>query len=193
MKFPLLRQVVSRLLARSLCHGLAAVMGVGVAAGAVATAPEADELVRLQATLSSAQVVRVTGSFGTQRLRDVRLDSTGVISARWGPGAPPRAALFVGQDVAPPPRPRPMAWDEISRIETGRTQVGRTARNTAIVGALLGEAVWLTIPTGDDGGAGPASVVIGVPAASGFLLGALLGARSYEWSPVYPRGTLTAR
>jgi hypothetical protein len=86
-----------------------------------------------------------------------------------------------------------MAWDEISRIETGRTQVGRTARNTAIVGALLGAAVWLTIPTGDDGGAGPASVVIGVPAASGFLLGALLGARSYEWSPVYPRGTLTAR
>ena len=190
---PLPIEVASRTFARWLRHGLAVAMGLVLAADAIAAAPDADELTRLQATMAAAKVVRVTGSFGTARLRDVELDSTGVISARWGPGTVRHPALIVGSGIAPPPRPSPIAWDDISRIEVGRTRVFETAAGLGTAGALLGWAVWATIPLGHDGGRGPAPVVIGVPAVTGLLLGALLGAESYRWTPVYPRGAPLSR
>ena len=75
----------------------------------------------------------------------------------------------------------------------GQTRAVKIAASLGIAGALLGCAVWATIPLGPDGGRGPAPIVIGVPAASGLLLGLLLGSDSYEWRRVYPRGALTAR
>src|SRR5207249_10591137 len=77
----------------------------------------------LRADLTQAKIVRVTSASGTQMLRDVRLDSLGIASARWRAGAGARPALFTSQDAMPPPAPPPTSWSDISRIETGSTNV----------------------------------------------------------------------
>jgi hypothetical protein len=141
----------------------------------------------LRAELALAKVVRVTGATGSQVLRDVRVDSFGIWSARWGPGAAARPALIVTQAAAPPPRPQPIAWSEIARIETGTTSTGSFALKGLLLGGLFGAAFWYQFPTGEDGGRGSAAMVIGVPATVGFLFGALLGSGHYRWSTSYPR------
>jgi len=85
-----------------------------LSAEASAITPDPAEMERLRLALSNATSVRVTGTFGVQVIRDVRLDSTGISSARWGPGAGARPALIVGAGIAPPPTPPPLAWSQIS-------------------------------------------------------------------------------
>jgi hypothetical protein len=162
-----------------------------VASRVAAAGPDAGERMQLQAAFDSARAVRVTGTFGSLVLRDVRTDSLGVARARWK--SSPRPALVVSKDAMPPAVPAPISWNEISTIEVGHTHALQTGARVAVFGALLGTAVWLTIPFGYDGGPGPAPVVIGVPAATGFLLGALIGAGSYTWRRVYPEGAAAAR
>jgi hypothetical protein len=145
-------------------------------------------LTALTTDLARARAARVTGSFGTRVLRDVRLDATGVAAAGWGPGGRTRPALIVSGDVMPPGRPGPIAWSDISRIETGRTSTRRLAGAGLAVGGLLGAVVWKTIPLGYDGASGSAPVVIGVPALTGLALGVFLGSQQYRWRTVYARG-----
>jgi hypothetical protein len=166
------------------------VLGASLFSAAVTEAapvPDPVTLDALRAELAQAKVIRVTGATGPQMLRDVRLDSTGVSSARWGSGAATRPALFASQDVMPPPAPRPIAWSEISRIESGTTNVPLAALKGLVVGGLLGWAFWATVPTGEDGGQGPAGVIIGVPAIVGAGIGAWLGSARYHWRTVFPR------
>jgi len=153
---------------------------VGCAASA---APDSATLATLGSALPDAQAVRVTGTAGVQTLRDVRLDARGVASARWK--APGRPALIVSRDEQRPPKPQPIAWSDISRIETGKSHGLRSGLVVGAIGALAGYAIWETIPTGADGGQGPAGVIIGVPAIAGFALGAFLGSQSYHWTTVY--------
>jgi hypothetical protein len=142
----------------------------------------------LQSKLSQARSVRVVGDTATWVLRDVRLDSSGVVSARWGPGAVSRPSLFLAGQAWPPPPPRLIPWADIARIETGSTHAGRDALRGLVIGALMGAVVWRTIPTGEDGGPGPAPLIIGVPAAAGLFLGALVWGQQYVWSPAYVAG-----
>ena len=175
---------------RSMIPALLIVDLLAAAVGEAATpVPDPATLDALRADLTQAKIVRVTSASGTQMLRDVRLDSLGIASARWGAGAGARPALFTPQDAMPPPAPRPISWSDISRIETGSTNVPIAALKGLVVGGLLGYAVWATIPTGEDGGQGPAGVIIGVPALAGLALGAWLGSERYHWSAVYPRAT----
>ena len=167
--------------------------GAGIFAAGAALAdgatppPDSTVLAALRAELSLAKAVRVTAATGPQVLRDVRVDSFGIWSARWGPGAASRPALIVTQEAAPPPRPQPIAWSDIARIETGTTSTRSFALKGLLLGGLFGAAFWWTFPTGEDGGRGPAVAVIGVPATVGLLFGALLGSRQYHWSTSYPR------
>jgi hypothetical protein len=146
-------------------------------------APDSATLATLAAELPGAQVVRVTGAAGVRTLKDVRLDAHGVASARWK--APGRSALIVSRDEQRPPKPPPIAWNDISRIETGQSHGLRSGVVGAAIGALAGYVIWETIPTGYDGGQGPAGVIIGVPALAGFAFGAFLGSQSYHWTTVY--------
>lgn len=164
--------------------GVVLALAVGTDASAAA-APDAAELSSLQASLSSARTVRVTGTFGTRVLRDIRLDAHGVSSARWGPGTVLRPALIVGEGVVPAPPP-PVAWDQISKIEVGQALTAKGAGTGMVLGALVGAGVWWILPLGPDGDRGPAIVLIGVPAAAGTLLGGLLGSHSYGWRAVHP-------
>ena len=168
----------------ALCAGLHA--ATPAACRAATSAPDSATLATLSAELPGAQAVRVTGAGGVQTLRDVRLDSSGVASARWK--APGRPALIVSSEYQRPPRPRPIAWSDISRIETGKTNAARAGLFGAAIGALAGYVFWATIPTGEDGGQGPAGVIIGVPALTGFALFAFLGSQSYHWTTVYTGG-----
>ena len=161
----------------------------GAIGRAATSAPDSATIDRLSADVSRAQAVRVTAATGTQMLRDVQLDTSGVSSARWGHGAPTRPALFTSSKDLPPPTPQPIAWRDISHIETGATRTAQGALVGLAVGALAGWVFWSTIPTGYDGGQGPASVVIGVPAMVGFGFGLLFGSQSYSWSTVYPRAS----
>jgi len=167
----------------------ACLLAIIAAVGGAASAPDSATLESLRADLSSARVVRVTASSGVQMLSEVRLDASGVSSARWGPGYGARPALFVSRDVMPPPTPQPIPWSGISRIETGSTNVGFAALKGFVFGGIVGTLIWYTIPTGEDGGQGPPEVIIGVPALAGLVLGAFLGSQKYHWSPVYPRST----
>jgi len=97
---------------------------LAAAVGEAATpVPDPATLDALRADLTQAKIVRVTSASGTQMLRDVRLDSLGIASTRWGAGAGARPALFTSRDAMPPPAPRPISWSDISRIETGGTNV----------------------------------------------------------------------
>jgi hypothetical protein len=154
---------------------------------AATSVPDSATIKSLSADVSRAQAVRVTEAAGVRMLRDVQLDPSGVSSARWGHGAPTRPALFTSSKDLPPPTPQPIAWRDISHIETGRTRPAQGALVGLAVGALAGWVFWSTIPTGYDGGQGPASVVIGIPAMVGCGFGLLLGSQSYSWSTVYPR------
>ncbi len=172
-----------------------AVLGAGLLAAApgwgaaTASAPDSASLAALRADLSAAKVTRVTATSGAQMLRDVRLDAHGVSSARWAAGSGARPALFVSRDVMPPPTPPPIPWSEISRIETGSTNVPLAAAKGLVFGAMIGTLIWYTIPTGEDGSQGQPEVIIGVPALAGLALGAFLGSQRYHWSPIYPRST----
>jgi hypothetical protein len=150
--------------------------------------PGSADLAALATDLAQARAVRVTGTFGTRVVRDVRLDATGIAAAGWGPGGRVRPAVIASSEVMPPERPEPIAWSEISRIETGRTSTRRLGGAGLVMGGLLGFIVWKTIPLGYDGAQGSAPAVIGVPALAGLALGALLGAQEYQWRPVYTRG-----
>jgi hypothetical protein len=170
------------------CALASAALGVGLSAPpavcrAATSVPDSATLAGLGAVLPEAQAVRVTAAAGVQTLRDVRLDSSGIASARWK--APGRPALIVSSEYQRPPKPQPIAWSDISRIETGKTHGMRSGLVLAAIGALAGYVVWETIPTGEDGGQGPAGVIIGVPAIVGFAFGAFLGSQSYHWTTVY--------
>ena len=151
--------------------------------------PDSASRSALAADLARARAVRVTGTFGTRVLRDVHLDATGIANAEWGPGGRVRPASIVSSGVMPPERPGPIAWSEISRIETGNTATGRYATTGLLLGGLLGTIVWHTIPLGYDGGRGSAPVVIGVPTLTGLALGAFLGSQQYRWRTAYTRGS----
>ena len=150
-------------------------------------APDSTTVASMNAELSRAMAARVTTSAGKRTLRDVRLANFGISSAQWGPGAAERPALISSASVRPPSAPAPVPWNEITRIERGKTQAARDAVLGMTVGALLGVIVWETVPTGYDGGRGDAAVVIGVPALAGFGLGLILGADHYRWETVYRR------
>jgi hypothetical protein len=156
-------------------------------AGADASVPDSSSLREMRADLSRAMAVRVTGPSGKLMLRDVHLDANGVTSARWGPGAAERPAVITTAGAMPPPTPPPIGWSDISRIETGRTNVARDALLGMAIGAAVGAVVWETVPLGYDGGQGNPAVVIGVPALAGFGLGLLLGPGHYRWTTVYRR------
>ena len=172
--------------------GVAAALAIGAAPSA-ASAPDSVELAQLQTSLAQVQAVRVTGAFGMHILRDVHLDGHGVSSSRWGPGTVRRPALILGEGVALPPTPPPIGWDRVSRIEVGTRRTAKGAATGGVLGALLGAAIWSTIPLGDDGARGSAVVVIGVPGAAGLLLGGWLGSETYDWRSVHPREVVTAR
>ena len=149
--------------------------------------PDSADLSAFATSLAQARAVRVTGIFGTRVLRDVRLDATGIAAAGWGPGGRTRPALIVSSSVMPPERREPIAWSEISRIETGHTTTRRLAATGLVLGGLLGVVVWKTIPLGADGAQGSAPVEIGVPALTGLAFGAFLGSQQYQWRTMYPR------
>lgn len=166
----------------------AGILGIPVVRPA-ASVPSVPELAALKAELSRASAVRVTTASGAYVLRDVRLDSSGVSSARWGPGAATRPALITTPDALPAPTPPPIPWSGIARIETGRTNAGRFALIGVMLGVAAGTVVWRTIPLGADGARGSAPVVVGVPAAAGLVLGAFLGSQQHRWSAIYPGRT----
>jgi len=159
-------------------------------ARAAASPPDSVTLEALRADLSRAGAVRVTQAEAAHVLRDVRLDASGIVSSRWGPGAAARPALIVPQDAWPPPAPRPIPWSEISRIETGSRSVAHSALAGLLAGGLLGTVIWSTVPLGADGAHGPAPIVVGLPAAAGCLLGAIVWGPQYQWSTIYPRDPL---
>jgi hypothetical protein len=86
---------------------LATLAALLVASRVAAAGPEAGERMQLQAALDSARAVRVTGTFGSLILREVRADSLGVAHARWE--SSPRPALVVSKDVTPPAVPGPIS------------------------------------------------------------------------------------
>ena len=159
------------------------------AAGGRPTVIESSSLGALKSKLSQARSVRVVGDTAAWVLRDVQLDSSGVVSARWGPGAASRPSLFLSDEARPKPPPRLIPWADIARIETGSTHAGRDALKGLVVGGLIGALIWKIIPTGEDGGPGPAPLIIGVPAAAGGFLGALVWGRQYVWSTAYTAGS----
>ena len=166
---------------------LLAVATFASAARADSGPPASADLATLSVELAKAPAVRATGTFGTRVLKDVRLDTTGIAAASWGPGGRVQPALLVSRNIMPPERPGPIAWSDLSRIETGHKSTGTFATVGMAVGAVLGAAVWRTIPLGYDGGRGSAVAVIGVPALTGLALGALLGSQHYHWHTVYAR------
>ena len=175
-----------RMFSTALCAGISALAPAVCCAASVA--PDSATLTALSAALPDAQAVRVTSAAGVQTLRDVRIDSQGVASARWK--EPGRSALIVSRDEQRPPKPQPIAWSDISRIETGTSHGLRSGVVGAALGALIGFVVWETVPLGEDGAKGDAGVVVVVPAIAGFAFGAFLGSQSYHWTTVYNGGTV---
>lgn len=178
---------MKRIHSRLFCAVWLAVAAIVGAARADSAPPASAQLSTLSAELAKAPAVRASGTFGIRVLKDVRLDATGIVAAGWGPGGRVQPALLVSKDVMPPERPGPIAWSDLSRIETGYKSTGRFATVGMAVGAVLGTAAWMTIPFGYDGGQGSAVAVIGLPALTGLGFGALLGSQHYHWHTVYAR------
>ena len=100
--------------------------------------PDSAELAALRQRVSSAKVVRLEGSFGSREIGRPLLDSSGVRSRDWEERARLRPALFVSADAPRPPVPAPIAWSEITEIQTGGPKIVKGALVGTFTGIVLG-------------------------------------------------------
>jgi hypothetical protein len=107
---------------------------------AVSSTPDSIQLARLRQETSKPQTIRLRGTFGTQEITRPLFDSTGVSSGESVQQAYHRPGLIVTDgalQLTPQLTPQPIAWSEISEIQTGHAMVGRGALAGFVVGVML--------------------------------------------------------
>jgi hypothetical protein len=97
---------------------------------AVGTSPDSTQLALLRQQTAKPRDIRLRGSFGTHEITRPLFDTTGVSSAEWKEPSHRRPGLIVTEGAELLPTPQPIAWREISEIQTGHSMTG--------VGALAG-------------------------------------------------------
>jgi hypothetical protein len=161
----------------------AVVLTVAATAGPI---PDSAQMSELRMAAAKAPLLLVHGDFGVRELRKPLLDSTGVRSEQWESAARARPAIIATPD-APHPVAMPIAWTDISSLETQRQQKLKWTLIGGITGLALGALIYSRYDdTSNATGELPegAGWLMGLPPlglAVGFVAGSMTGKRT-----IYP-------
>jgi hypothetical protein len=161
----------------------AVVLTVAATAGPI---PDSAQMSELRMAAAKAPLLLVHGDFGVRELRKPLLDSTGVRPTKWnsGPHATPEGkTVHVQGEYA---TGEPIAWSDISSLETQHQQKTKWALMGGITGLAVGALMFgLTDSTAETGSWEGVGWVVGAPMVgvmAGFIVGSMTGKRT-----IYPQ------
>ncbi len=166
---------------------VAVLASFAVVARAQVTAPTAEDLVSLNASLRPGTPVHVLGTLRPFSCYGVSLAGDGVHF---------REAFRFGATAASLPR-SPVAWADVQRIEVGHTSIARGAIVGMVFGAVAG-GIWNRMDSSNENRSGfvtwvdtrgtadgPIHLALGT--VGGAAMGAAIGAAAKHWEVIWPR------
>jgi hypothetical protein len=169
----------------ALMLGTAATVATALDAGGAI--PDSTQMILLRRAAAQAPVLIVRGDFGLRELRHPLIDSTGVRSASWERTTHTRPALFATPDAPRSAVTGPLAWHQISTLETQRPMRLKGTLIGGITGLAAGMLMVGTTDTGTfTGDYRNVGYLVGMPmtgAVAGFVIGSLSGFRTIYSAP----------
>jgi len=160
---------------------------VAIARNAGAAVPDSAQMIQLRQAAAQAPVLIVRGDFGLREVRHPLIDSAGVHSASWESATHTRPALFTTSDAPRAAKTAPLAWHQISTLETQRPMKLKGTLMGGITGLALGMLLVGTNNTGTfSGDYRNVAYLLGMPmtgAVAGFVIGSLSGTRTIYSAP----------
>lgn len=164
-----------------------AITFLAATARAQATAPTAEDLASLNASLRPGTPVHVLGTLRPFSCYGVSLAEDGVHF---------REAFRFGATAASLPK-SPVAWADVQRIEAGHTSIARGAIVGMVFGAVAG-GIWNRMDSSNENrsgfvtwvdtrGTADGPIHLALGAVGGAAMGAVIGAAAKHWEVIWPK------